>query len=127
MGAWSEMMDVNDPGYQLIKKELFRHLKVNSDAYKDTYLMRRIKARMRKLGIGSCMEYYHIIKMNKQELDELLLTIAINVTEFFRDPIVWETFKKKSFQNLSVIRKSITHTPSRYGAPLAPQVKSPIQ
>lgn len=127
MGAWLEMVDVNDSGYQMVKKELFRHLKVNSDAYKDTYLIRRIRARMRRLGISSYMEYYRIIKTNKQELDELLLTIAINVTEFFRDPVVWRTFEKKLFQSLSVIRKSIIHTPLRYGAPHAPQDKSPIQ
>ncbi|ANF23568.1 CheR family methyltransferase [Thermococcus piezophilus] len=105
------MVDVNDSGYQMVKKELFRHLKVNSDAYKDTYLIRRIRARMRRLGISSYMEYYRIIKTNKQELDELLLTIAINVTEFFRDPVVWRTFEKKVIPELvSYKEKHHTHT-----------------
>jgi len=99
------MMDVNDPGYLRIKRELFRHLKVSSDAYKDTYLIRRIRARMRKLGIDSYTDYYRVIKTNKQELDELLLTVAINVTEFFRDPVVWKTFEKKIIPELVSYKK----------------------
>ncbi|WP_297479928.1 protein-glutamate O-methyltransferase CheR [Thermococcus sp.] len=99
------MMDYRDPGYLKIKEELFRHLKVSSDAYKDSYLMRRIRARMRKLGITNFMEYYRLIKTNKKELDELLLTVAINVTEFFRDPIVWKTFEKKVIPELVRIKK----------------------
>ncbi|ACJ16683.1 cheR chemotaxis protein methyltransferase [Thermococcus onnurineus NA1] len=99
------MMDVKDPGYLKIKRELFRHLKVSSDAYKDTYLVRRIKARMRKLGINNYMNYYHMIRTNKQELDELLLTVAINVTEFFRDSVVWRTFEKKVIPELVSYKK----------------------
>ncbi|WP_457753501.1 CheR family methyltransferase [Thermococcus sp.] len=99
------MQENYDRGYQLIKAELFRHLKVSQDAYKDSYLIRRIKARMRKLGITSYEEYYRLIKRNRQELDELLLTVAINVTEFFRDPIVWKTFQKKVLPELVDFKK----------------------
>ena len=94
-----------DPGYVKIKKELFKHLKVGTDAYKDSYLIRRIRARMRKIGVSSYTEYYRIIKTNKKELDELLLTVAINVTEFFRDPIVWKTFERKVIPELVTIKK----------------------
>ncbi|WP_148883503.1 CheR family methyltransferase [Thermococcus aciditolerans] len=101
------MMDVKDPGYIRIKRELFRHLKVSSDAYKDTYLLRRIRARMRKLGITSYTEYYRRIKADKNELDELLLTVAINVTEFFRDPVVWKTLEKKVLPELVKYKREI--------------------
>ncbi|AMQ17804.1 CheR family methyltransferase [Thermococcus peptonophilus] len=94
------MNEVNDRGYQLIKQELFKYLNADSNAYKDSYLLRRIRARMRKLGINDFMEYYRIIKKNKQELDDLLLTVAINVTEFFRDPIVWKTIERKVLPEL---------------------------
>ncbi|NJE61478.1 protein-glutamate O-methyltransferase CheR [Thermococcus sp. 21S7] len=95
-----------DPGYLGIKQELFRHLKVNKDAYKDSYLIRRIRARMRKLGISDYAEYYRIIRTNKKELDELLLTVAINVTEFFRDPVVWKTFERKVLPELIETKKN---------------------
>ncbi|ASJ02876.1 chemotaxis protein [Thermococcus profundus] len=98
-------MEVKDRGYQLIKQELFRHLNTSSDAYKDSYLLRRIRARMRKLGITDFMEYYRLIKKNKQELDDLLLTVAINVTEFFRDPIVWKTLERKVLPELIEFKK----------------------
>ncbi len=98
------MNEVNDRGYQLIKQELFKYLNADSNAYKDSYLLRRIRARMRKLGINDFMEYYRIIKKNKQELDDLLLTVAINVTEFFRDPIVWKTIERKVLPRIDRIQ-----------------------
>lgn len=98
-------MEVQDRGYQLIKQELFKHLNTDSQAYKDSYLLRRIRARMRKLGITDFMEYYRLIKKNKQELDDLLLTVAINVTEFFRDPIVWKTLERKVLPQLIEFKK----------------------
>ncbi|EHR77513.1 chemotaxis protein [Thermococcus litoralis DSM 5473] len=93
-------MILRDRGYELIKAELFKHLGVSGDAYKDTYLKRRIQARMRKLGISNTMEYYQLLRKNRQELNNLILTVAINVTEFFRDPPVWRTFQKKIIPEL---------------------------
>ncbi|WP_010477557.1 CheR family methyltransferase [Thermococcus zilligii] len=98
-------MDTEDRGYQLIKQELFKHLNTSGQGYKDSYLIRRIRARMRKLGINDFMEYYQLIKRNKQELEDLLLTVAINVTEFFRDPIVWKTLERKVLPELIEFKK----------------------
>ncbi|AEH25208.1 CheR family methyltransferase [Pyrococcus yayanosii] len=89
-----------EKAFQLIKAEIFKRLGAKMDAYKDSYLRRRIRARMRKLGIASYVEYYQLLKKSKEEFEELLLTIAINVTEFFRDPIVWKTFQKKVIPEL---------------------------
>ena len=99
------MLTYRDPGYQKIKEELFRHLEVSGDAYKDTYLLRRIRARMRKLGVNSFIEYYRILKGNRKELEELLFTIAINVTEFFRDPIVWKTFQRRVIPEIVGVKR----------------------
>ncbi|CAB50461.1 CheR family methyltransferase [Pyrococcus abyssi] len=94
-------------GYELIKAEIFKRLGVdNVNAYKDSYLQRRIRARMRKLGISDYMEYYKLLKQNREEFEELLFTIAINVTEFFRDPVVWKTFQRKVLPELINYKKS---------------------
>ena len=93
-------MTSKDRGYELIKNELFKHLGVSGDAYKEAYLKRRIQARIRKLGISDTMEYYRLLKKNRQELNNLILTVAINVTEFFRDPLIWKTFQKKIIPEL---------------------------
>jgi len=93
-------MTSKDRGYELIKNELFNHLGVSGDAYKEAYLKRRIQARIRKLGISDTMEYYRLLKKNRQELNNLILTVAINVTEFFRDPLIWKTFQKKIIPEL---------------------------
>lgn len=89
------MLQPNDKGYQLIKRELSKFLNLEDNMYKDTYLLRRISARARRLGMNNLMDYYLFLKKNKNELEQLLLTITINTTEFFRDPIVWKTFQNK--------------------------------
>jgi len=80
---------------QVIKRELSKFLNLEDNMYKDTYLLRRISARARRLGVNNLMDYYLFLKKNKNELEQLLLTITINTTEFFRDPIVWKTFQNK--------------------------------
>lgn len=46
------------------------------------------------------MEYYRIIKKNKQEFDDFFLIVVINVIEFFRDLVVWKIFERKVFLEL---------------------------
>ncbi|AIF69318.1 hypothetical protein PAP_04535 [Palaeococcus pacificus DY20341] len=93
-------MQINN-GYQLIKKELSKYLNLEDNAYKETYLLRRISVRARKLGFSNnLLDYYQFLKKNKEEIEELLLTITINTSEFFRDPILWKTLQNKIFPEL---------------------------
>jgi two-component system CheB/CheR fusion protein len=48
---------------------------------------------MFQLNIGSFAEYSNYIRENPAEINELLNTILINVTEFFRDPPAWEILR----------------------------------
>lgn len=58
--------------------------------YKQTTLERRIRKRIASLGLPDYEEYLEYIRANPTEANELLDTILINVTEFFRDPAAWE-------------------------------------
>src|SRR5215471_1991789 len=62
--------------------------------YKLTTLERRIRRRMFQLKIGTFQEYLEYFSRNAEEVTELLNTILINVTEFFRDPQAWEVLRK---------------------------------
>jgi len=58
--------------------------------YKPTTLERRIRKRMGQLSLGDFASYVEHIRANAGATNQLLDTILINVTEFFRDPEAWE-------------------------------------
>lgn len=62
-------------------------------AYKESYLARRLHARMVRRGIESEEKYMEILKTDNQELLELKDALSINVTSFFRNPEVWGALK----------------------------------
>jgi two-component system, chemotaxis family, CheB/CheR fusion protein len=61
--------------------------------YKKTTLERRFRRRMFQVNIGSYADYGEYIRKHPDETNELLSTILINVTEFFRDPPAWEILR----------------------------------
>lgn len=59
--------------------------------YKHSMLDRRVRKRMSKIGIGSYADYLNKVRESPAaEITELLNTVLINVTEFFRDPQAWD-------------------------------------
>ncbi|HTC93079.1 MAG TPA: CheR family methyltransferase [Terriglobales bacterium] len=69
--------------------------------YKYSTLDRRIRRRMFQLKIGNLGEYIEFVGENPGETNELLNTILINVTEFFRDPPAWEVLRKNIVPRLT--------------------------
>ena len=74
-------------------QELAEHRGFDFRGYKKTTLERRFRKRMFQLNIGSYAEYGTYLRKNPDEANELLNTILINVTEFFRDPPAWEILR----------------------------------
>src|SRR5215831_10040534 len=68
--------------------------------YKKTTLERRFRRRMFQLNIGDYAGYGEYIRKNPEEINELLNTILINVTEFFRDPPAWEILRHELLPTL---------------------------
>ena len=61
--------------------------------YDDSYLDRRVSARMRRCGADSYTEYLDVLSEDGGERDALLDTLSVNVTEFFRDEDVWSALE----------------------------------
>lgn len=57
--------------------------------YRRAYIERRIAARLRTVGLHSYRQYADLLDEDPSEYDELIGTITINVTDFFRDKVVW--------------------------------------
>lgn len=67
---------------------------VDFSQYHREILKRRIGSRVIAHKVNSYQEYLKVLVDNPKEFDKLVDTLTINVSEFFRDPPVWEVIKK---------------------------------
>lgn len=65
-----------------------------SSYYDRSYLDRRISARMRRTDTETYREYHDLLQESEAEREELLDTLSVNVTSFFRDEKVWSTLRE---------------------------------
>ena len=77
-------------------QELAEKRQFDFRGYKRTTMERRFRKRMFQLNIGSYGEYAEYIRKHGDEVDGLLTTLLINVTEFFRDPPAWEILRRET-------------------------------
>ncbi len=80
----------NEVALKELLEELAEQRGFDFRGYKRTTLERRFRRRMFQLSVGSYAEYAEYLRKHAGEINELLSTILINVTEFFRDPPAWE-------------------------------------
>jgi chemotaxis protein methyltransferase CheR len=64
-----------------------------SDYYNRSYLDRRVTARMRRTDTDDYDEYRGLLEDDEGEREALLDSLSINVTEFFRNPEMWEALR----------------------------------
>jgi two-component system CheB/CheR fusion protein len=76
-------------------QELAEQRQFDFRGYKRTTMERRFRKRMFQLNIGSYGEYAEYIRKHGDEVNGLLTTLLINVTEFFRDPAAWEILQRE--------------------------------
>ena len=63
--------------------------------YKKSTISRRVERRMGLHQITKIADYVRYLRENPQESDLLFKELLIGVTNFFRDPSVWEQLRKK--------------------------------
>ena len=73
--------------------------------YKLNFLNRRIAIRMYSLHCKTIQQYYSLIVENNSELTNLVQSLSINVTEFFRDKQVFDFFQTDILQKLKRQKK----------------------
>lgn len=74
--------------------------------YKDRCLRRRLAVRMRACGVRTLADYAGVLRGTPGEVERLLQTLTINVTQFFRNPEVWDSLE-------TVLRPRVTDRPLR--------------
>lgn len=68
--------------------------------YKKNTIIRRVERRMGLHQIDAIAHYVRYLRENPQELDLLFKELLIGVTNFFRDPEVWEYLKTNAIPEL---------------------------
>lgn len=81
-------------------QELAEQRNFDFRGYKKTTLERRFRRRMFQLNVADYERYGEYIRKHPDEVNHLLNTILINVTEFFRDPPAWEILRHEILPNL---------------------------
>lgn len=72
--------------YNEFCKWIYKKLGINLSAYKQEQLSRRINSLISRIGVRSLEEYTKLIQNNPEHKQKFLDFITINVTEFFRNP-----------------------------------------
>ncbi len=80
--------------------ELANNRGLDLRGYKTTSLERRIRKRMAQRKVGRYSDYLELIRSDPEETNQLLNTVLINVTEFFRDPQAWEVLRTEVLPQL---------------------------
>ncbi len=81
---------MTEEGLEEVVDYVRREMNPHIDSYTDSYLGRRIGSRLRRTGCENYHEYLDLLKTDEREREALAEVFWINVTEFFRNPEVWE-------------------------------------
>lgn len=76
------------------EKWVLKEYNIDLSAYKPNQLHRRILSLMSRVGVNSVEEYIDLLKANPAQKQKFLDFITINVTEFYRNPEIFEDLKK---------------------------------
>ncbi|HEY6798298.1 MAG TPA: CheR family methyltransferase [Kineosporiaceae bacterium] len=79
-----------DPSFEALLSYLKESRGFDFTGYKRASLTRRVHRRMEQIGIADVGDYLDHLQVHPNEFTALFDTILVNVTEFFRDPEVWE-------------------------------------
>ncbi len=102
------MIKVNKTSYQHLLDLLSDETGLNFQYYREAFIIRRIKARMIRIGLDSLDSYYDYILSNKYiEVKEFIDSFNINYSYFFRNWEVFDFFQDFILKSLNYNKRSI--------------------
>src|SRR5665647_925764 len=82
------------------EKWVLKEYNIDLSAYKSNQLHRRILSLMSRVEVNSVEEYISLLKKDPAQKQKFLDFITINVTEFFRNPEIFDKLTKKIISEL---------------------------
>src|SRR5687767_3399407 len=90
----------HDPELERIIERVSTEHGFDVRGYKRSTLYRRLRRRMADAGAATVDDYLVRLETDRQEYPQLISTILIHVTEFFRDPAAWELLGRERIPQL---------------------------
>ena len=97
-------LEGDDEELEKLKRKIERDRGFNCSFYKDKCLRRRIAVLMRARGERTFAEYSALLDRDPAEYDQLLDTLTINVTKFFRNLETWQAVEGQVVPKLFEVR-----------------------
>jgi chemotaxis methyl-accepting protein methylase len=82
---------------------------IDLSQYRESYVQRRLATRMRALGLTTYREYCAYLTAKPTEYARLLNALTVNVTDFFRDPPVWEIIRGEVIPSILAAKAALGH------------------
>jgi len=92
--------DLTDAEFSAIIEKLRNLRQFDLGQYKDRCVRRRIAKRLRACKVDNFATYLHRLDVDRNELDILLATISIHVSQFFRNPDTFRIIERKILPDL---------------------------
>ncbi len=86
--------------YEYFKQFILKLTTIDLNQYKERQMKRRIESLMARHGYQDFEPYSKALKDDKDLLNEFINFITINVSEFYRNPSLWDTLDKKIIPEL---------------------------
>ncbi|MEW6447628.1 MAG: protein-glutamate O-methyltransferase CheR [Bacillota bacterium] len=86
--------------FETFRRKVHSTFNVDLAGYKEAQLKRRTGNLMSRRGITDYLTYYHLLKQDPHAFEEFMDYLTINVTEFFRDPGMFELLEKNVLPEL---------------------------
>jgi chemotaxis protein methyltransferase CheR len=87
------MKNSEDEDFGKVVSVIKNFMDFSPENYKVKPLVRRIRSRMRKVGIDNYNDYAKLLKGSKEEKNKLKKSLTINLTSFFRNKTVFDTLR----------------------------------
>src|SRR4051812_45017366 len=84
----------SNPSFEVLLDFIHQRYGFDFRGYKRSSLCRRIEKRMKEAGRGEFTDYLTLLEAEPREYAQLLDTILINVTAFFRDEAAWKVLER---------------------------------
>ncbi|MEA2548404.1 MAG: two-component system, chemotaxis family, CheB/CheR fusion protein, partial [Chloroflexota bacterium] len=89
-----------DDAFGLLLERIQERSGIDFSAYKSATIARRLAGRMSATDTGSIAEYAALTERDPAEYDRLVGSLLIKVTEFFRDPKLWDHLRDQVLPGL---------------------------
>lgn len=94
--------------YESFKSKAYALTGINLTLYKEKQMKRRILSLASRNGFDDLDKFFEAIKKDKKIFDEFINYLTINVSEFYRNPVQWNSLERDLLPTLMENKRKLT-------------------